>query len=422
MARASAQSSISLPAFLFAVIVSTTASAQTLNVLHNFGFAAGDGNIPYSNLIMDSARNLYGTTLSGGAHNLGAVYELSPNDSGGWNESIIYSFKGVPDGASPHAPLFLDSAGNLYSTTIQGGHESKKCNSTAPAKGCGVIFELTPSGNGAWNESILYTFTGQGDGGNSYAGLIRDKAGNFYGTAASGGTHNFGVAFELSSTGSGWKETVLHSFTGKSDGETPYGGVVFDNAGRLYGTTYQGGSAGWGIVYQLSPSGTDSWTEKILHTFLGKSGNDGAQTFSGVVLDKNGNVFGSTTSGGSFNYGTVFELAAATRYASTILHNFNLGGEDGTFPDGIIFDAHGHIYGATNGGGGNGDGSGIIFSMTPGARGWTEQVLYTFLNSNDGVYPNTSLLRDASGNLYGTTIWGGKAGDTNGGVAFQFVP
>lgn len=422
MTKASSPSSNSFLVFLLALCLSPAAPAQTLNVMHNFGVSTGDGDIPYSNLIMDPAGNLYGTTLGGGAKNYGTVFELSPNGSGGWNESVIWSFNGAPDGATPHAPLVLDGAGNLYGTTTQGGLVNKQCKGIAPASGCGTIFELTPAGDGSWSETILYSFTGGADGSDPFAGPIRDQAGNFYGAAAAGGTNNFGAVFKLSLTSGEWKETTLHSFAGKSDGQTPDGILTFDSAGRLYGTTYAGGSAGLGTVYQLTPSKSGSWTEKTLHTFLGQAGNDGAQTFFGVVVDKNGNVFGSTDSGGTYNYGTVFELTAANGYASTILHNFNREGADGTFPDGVILDAHGNLYGPTNGGGANGDGSGIIFRLSPGSNGWTEKVLYTFQGSNEGVYPNTSLLRDSSGNLYGTTIWGGRAGDTNGGVAFEFVP
>jgi uncharacterized repeat protein (TIGR03803 family) len=371
---------------------------------------------------MDSSGNLFGTTLSGGAHGLGAVYRLSPASGGRWKETIIYSFKGGPgDGASPHATLLQDGSGNLYSTTIQGGLKSKNCTSTAPSTGCGVVFQLTPNSNGTWSESILHFFTGGEDGGNPYGALVQDSNGSFYSTTSVGGSKNDGVAYKLSLSGSSWSETVLHDFTGNPDGTTPYAGLTFDTAGNLYGTTYGGGSSGWGIVYELSLSGS-SWSEKILHSFAGRAAGDGAQTFSGVVLDGSGNVFGSTIGGGISGYGTVFELKAATGFANTILHNFNLNNIDGTLPNGILFDALGNLWGSTSGGGANG-GAGTIFKMTPSGSAWAESVLFTFPGSGaDGVYPNTGLFIDASGNLYGATLWGGRAGTTTGGVTFEFVP
>ena len=416
---------ILFPSRLTLIVLSLTfalaAHAQTLNVLRNWGVASGDGNIPYASLIMDGTGNLYSTTLEGGAHNSGTVYRLTPNGSGGWNETVLYSFTGGADGGSPHSPLFRDSAGNLYGTTIKGGVTSKNCNSTAQGTGCGVVFKLTPTSQPPWTETILYTFTGASDGGNPYAGLIRDNSGNLYGTATDGGSADHGTVYRLTHTTGGWQQTVLHSFSGTSDGNAPYAPVAFDAQGNLYGTTYQGGSAGLGIVYRLSPQKSGPWTEKIIHTFQGQSAKDGAQPFAGVLLDKNGNVFGTTNGGGDFGYGAVFELSAANHFANTILHSFNLNFVDGTFPNGIIFDHSGNIWGTTAGAGQN-DGSGTIFKMTRGSSGWTETVMFTFQSSKDGTYPNDSLLMDADGNFYGTTIWGGTLGPTNGGVTFEFVP
>jgi uncharacterized repeat protein (TIGR03803 family) len=395
--------------------------AQTLNVLRNWGVASGDGNIPYSSLIIDSSGNLYGTTLEGGAHNFGTVYRLTPNGSGGWDEAVLYSFTGAADGGSPHSPLFRDGAGNLYGTTIKGGLTSKNCNNSAQGTGCGVVYKLSPRPQAPWTETVLYTFTGGDDGGNPYAGLVRDKAGNLYGTATAGGSADHGTVYKLTSTTSGWQQTVIHSFSGSSDGNAPYAPVVFDSHGNLYGNTYLGGSAGQGIVYRLSPQPSGEWTETIVHTFLGQGADDGGQTFAGLVLDKNGNVFGSTFAGGKFNYGTVFELVAANGFHSAVLHSFDLNGKDGTLPNAVIFDASGNLWGTTQGAGQN-DGNGTIFKLTRGAGGWTETVMFTFQGSKDGTYPDVGLSMDAEGNFYGTTIWGGTLGPTNGGVTFEFVP
>jgi len=394
---------------------------QTLNVLRNWGVGAGDGNIPYSSLIMDPSGNLYGTTLSGGAHNFGTVYQLTPNGSGGWNETVLYSFSDGADGGSPHSPLFRDKAGNLYGTTIKGGLTSKNCNNAVQGTGCGVIYKLTPQPQAPWTETVLHSFTGGTDGGNPYAGLVQDKAGNLYGTATAGGSAKHGTVYKLTSTGSSWQQAVLHTFSGAADGDTPYAPVVFDARGNLYGTTYQGGASGLGIVYRLLPRQSGEWAENILHTFQGGSKNDGAQTFAGVVLDKNGNVFGSTIGGGKFNYGTVFELVAANRFASAILHSFNLDLKDGTFPNDVIFDATGNLWGTTQGAGQN-DGNGTIFKLTRGSSGWTETVEFTFQGSKDGTYPDVGLFMDGESHFYGATIWGGTLGPTNGGVTFEFVP
>jgi uncharacterized repeat protein (TIGR03803 family) len=417
------QPAASFTTLLATIFVSLTfglpVHGQTLNVLRNWGVARGDGNIPYSSLIADASGNLYGTTLEGGTSNFGTVYRLTPDGSGGWQNTVLYSFTGGADGGSPHSPLFRDGAGNLYGSTINGGLASKNCNNTAQGTGCGVIFKLTPSTQAPWTETVLYSFTGGDDGGNPYAGLVHDSAGNLYGTATTAGSSGHGTVYRLTKTSNGWQQTVLHSFAGGADGSTPYAPVIFDARGNLYGTTYVGGSTGLGIVYRLTPKQSGFWTESILHTF--KGAGDGAQTFAGVVLDKNGNVFGTTLNGGKFNYGTVFELNAAHAFAGSVLHSFNLDLKDGTFPNGVIFDRAGNLWGTTQGAGQN-DGNGTIFKLTPVAGGWTETVMFTFQGSKDGTYPDDGLFMDAEGNFYGTTIWGGTLGPTNGGVTFEFVP
>src|SRR5579872_170505 len=212
-----------LVTILFALSLIASTQAQTVEVIHTFDTAAGEGSLPYSGLIEGAAGNFYGTTYNGGAHNFGTVYRLSPNSSGGWTERILYSFKGgSTDGAEPHSSLFRDSTGNLYGTTVTGGIVSSTCNAGAFASpiGCGIIFKLTPTTTGQWTESVLHRFSGL-DGGNSFTGLIRDTTGNFYGATIAGGSKGLGVVFKLSLTSTGWKETVLHNFTGGTDGSLP---------------------------------------------------------------------------------------------------------------------------------------------------------------------------------------------------------
>jgi uncharacterized repeat protein (TIGR03803 family) len=399
---------------MLSLIFALNAQSETLKVLHNFDVSAGDGNIPYSGLVEDAAGNLYGTTLEGGAHGFGTVYRLSPTSGGDYEETILYSFKGGPaDGANPHAPLFRDSAGNLYSTTVAGGINAAACNSGVPASGCGIVFKLTPTTTGEWTETVLHRFTGT-DGGSSYSGLVRDAAGNFYGATLLGGGKGLGTVYQLNPTSTGWKERVLHSFAGNADGAEPFVNcttLALDGHGNLYGSTYVGGAADAGTVFKLTRQTSGAWTERILHTFQG--GADGAKPLAGVILDKSGNVYGTTTLGGSGKYGTVFKLTAANDYAKTILHNFSLSDVAVAYPNGLIFDASGNLIGTTEY---------AAFKLTHESTGWSESLIWDWNNALDGVQIFAPVMMDAQGNLWGTTTWGGTAGDTTGGVAFELVP
>jgi uncharacterized repeat protein (TIGR03803 family) len=218
----------------------------TESVLHSF--FGTDGFALECRLIFDGAGNLYGTTDMGGAYGYGTVFKLTPNSDGSWTESVLYSFKGAPDGQEPTAGLVFDAAGNLYGTTEFGG--SKNCPS-APYP-CGTVFELTPNSDGSWTEHVLHRFTGN-DGNYPVAGVTFDAAGNLYGTASSGGADNFGVVFKLTPTsGGGWSYRVLHTFANKP-GFEPYGGLSFDATGNLYGTTTGDGSTTYGSVFEITP-------------------------------------------------------------------------------------------------------------------------------------------------------------------------
>jgi uncharacterized repeat protein (TIGR03803 family) len=414
------------PATLFTLtltlFLSLVARAQSVEVMHNFGVTAGDGNVPSSGLIVDAAGNYYGVTRTGGAHNAGIVYQLSPVRGGGWNETILYNFKGgASDGSGPSGLLLRDSAGNLYGTAQEGGLVSTPCtdfqNSTV---GCGIVFKLARTTTGQWTETVLHRFTGGTDGGNPNAGLVRDKAGNLYGTAAFGGVGKAGTVFKLSHTTTGWKATTLHAFVGTADGINPLSPLVFDSLGNLYGTTYNGGPPALGIVFKLLPQTTGAWKEQVLHTFQGGP-TDGQHPFSGgVTLDKGGDVYGSTFMGGPAgpNGGTVFKLNAANGYAITILHNFSNFDPEGSFINGsLLLDAKGTLWGTSAYG---------VFGLTPGSSGWSETVLWGLnvnrFPSSDGVIFRAPVIMDAQGNFYGTTLWGGQAGNTTGGVGFKLVP
>jgi uncharacterized repeat protein (TIGR03803 family) len=234
----------------------------TQTILYNFLGDPNDGANPAAALVMDSAGNLYGTTTKGGAGNCsgsgdrgcGVVFELQPVAGGTWTEKVLYSFQGRPnDGSVPAGNLILDKNGNLFGTTSAGAIKNKSCTFNNGGQGCGTVYELSP-GSGGWTETVIYEFTGvNGGGGNPQAGLVFDGAGNLYGTTAIGGTFNFGTVYKLTPVaGGGFTETVLYSFD-QTDGQWPYNALILDAAGNLYGTTYEGGDAGFGTVFEITP-------------------------------------------------------------------------------------------------------------------------------------------------------------------------
>jgi uncharacterized repeat protein (TIGR03803 family) len=273
-----------------------------------------------------------------------------------------------------------------------------------------VIAVLLTGARAAAKEKVLYAFTGQSDGGFPQAALVMDKSGNLYGTASEGGSFGFGAVFELSRVkGGDWKETVLYSFMGGTDGEYPSAELIFDSAGNLYGTTEGGGADNAGTVFELSPDAS-GWTETILHSF---NVSDGAIPSAGLVLDAHGNLYGTTRSGGKpLDLGLVFQLSPAANgtWKEKILLEFGRhadgGGPNGT----LILDAAGNLYGTASGGY---QVAGSVFELTPVANGkWKEKVLHGFTGKSDGGFPNGSLVLDSNGNLYGTTEEGGTSKGT----------
>ena len=370
------------------------AHAQTETVLHNF--TGPDGAYPKSNLTSDGKGNFYGTTFEGGASNSGAVFELSPNGSGGWNETVLYSFTGGPGFANPSSYVIFDRAGNLYGTTQSG-----------TANIYGVVFELSPVGE-SWTETVLYNFTNwDGGGATPYSGLIFDPAGNLYDTTKNGGSGGGGTVFELSPSGGGWTEQVIYNT------DQIYAGLTMDTTGNIFGASNS-------TVFELSPNGTGGWNPTVLHTFTGGS-EDGGVTLSTPVLDKAGNLYGTTYDGGAKNDGTVYKLSPGKTgtWTEQILYSFKGGKKDGSLPPkGIVFDAAGNIYGTTTSGGTFGDGTVYELVVPVGTGGYTEKVLWSF-NGTDGATPGSSLLLDAAGNFYGTT---GGGGSSYMGVVFEVNP
>jgi uncharacterized repeat protein (TIGR03803 family) len=296
----------------------------------------------------------------------------------------LYSFVAGSDGDAPLAGMVSDSAGNLYGTTAAGG------NTGCGGVGCGVVFKISP----AQGESVLYTFKGKADGGDVQAGVILDGAGNLFGTTYLGGRHNLGTVFEITPDGA---ESVLHSFSGGLDGESPSAGLIIDISGNLYGTTYYGGAAGLGTIFKVAADGT----ETVLHSFAGGGENDGADPYSSLIADTEGNLYGTTYYGGLNEQGCVYKLA--TNGQLTLLYSF-ANGTDGASPvSNLVMDKRGRLYGTTVAGGQYGYGT--VFKI---ASDGTETILHSFAGQpNDGLQPFAGLLRDGSGNFYGTTAYGG---------------
>jgi uncharacterized repeat protein (TIGR03803 family) len=284
----------------------------TEKILHNFEGGA-DGYGPVGGLIFGAAGNLYGTASWGGdgtncpTYGCGTVFELSPTAEGGWTEKIIHHFgESEGDGALPHAGMVSDAHGNLYGTTYYNSSYSMLS---------GTVFELSPAAGGVWSSSVLHYFGLREGGDNPQAGLAIDAAGNLYGTAEYGGAaqtdecltgQGCGVAFKLSPSTNGWAYTVLFNFN-YTDGAFSFAGLTLDKAGNLYGTTYMGGPFLYGTVFELSPTAGGEWTQRILHKFPSFAG-DGSLPVAGLIFDAHGNLYSTSSRGGAFNYGTVFEI------------------------------------------------------------------------------------------------------------------
>jgi uncharacterized repeat protein (TIGR03803 family) len=379
-----------------AVCATQPAVAHTEKVLYSFGSYSGDALWPYAgSLVMDTEGNFYGTTYAGGAYDYGTVFKLTPSGT----ETVLYSF-GSPtgDGQHPCAGLVMNKKGILYGTTYWGG-----------ANGYGTVFKLTPAGV----ETVLYSFKGYPDGGKPMAGLIMDKNKNLYGTTTSGGANGDGAVFKVTPSGT---ETVLYSFEAIPDGNTPYGGLIMDSTGTLYGTTFYGGTYNDGTVFKLTPSGT----ETVLHSFSFLIGSgDGEYPLDGLIMDKNGNLYGTTEQGGAHGDGTVFELTAAG--VESLLYSFGSQPGDGSnaYPyAGVIMDKKGNLYGTTIFGGADNDG--MVFKVYNKGGTWKETILHTFVGEpGDGERPFGGLIRDKMGNLYGTTYYGGAYND---GTVFEVTP
>lgn len=408
-------------------VLTVNAGTPGETVLYRFAGGTADTELPQGKLLMDPATcNLYGTSLYGGAHKNGVVFEIYISGSV-WSEKLLYSFgASSTDGVGPVGGLVMDSNGNLFGTTVNGGTFG------AANGGFGTVFELSPSGS-TWTENVIYNF-GSGtfnplDDGRfpyDYEGLIMDPSGNLYGTTAAGGLKGEGIAFELSptgSTGSPWTESVLYNFLEfTTDGYEVRDGLIKDSQGNLYGTARSGGTDGNGIVFELSPG--SPWTETVLYNFAGGTG-DGGFPRGSLVLDQVGNLYGTTNLRGATNSGTVFELSPGTPWTEKVLYSFGDTGVDGENPfAGLVMDSSGDLYGTTESGNSKSV-WGTVFELAPPTSSsslWTENTLHSFGNivdDGDGAYPNIGdLIIDSVGNLYGTTNEGG----IGYGTVYKVVP
>jgi uncharacterized repeat protein (TIGR03803 family) len=402
---------VSITAVVVVALAMPSAQAQTYTVLYSFT-GLKDGGEPRGGLRPDALGNLYGTTLYGGtypciANGCGVVFKLDTTGK----ETVLFNFNGGASGARPVAGLIRDSQGNFYGTAGVGGDLT--CN--APY-GCGVVFKLDTAGT----YTVLHSFKPSPDASRPLAPLLRDTAGNLYGTTEKGGLYDDGAVFKIDTTG---QETVLYSFTGRRDGASPLAGLVRDASGNLYGTTEFGGdlrgcgSYGCGVVFKLDPTGT----ETVLYSFTEHA--DGGQPATPLLRDKAGNLYGTTDFGGDltcnapFGCGVVFKLDVTGK--ETVLYTFKGTPTDGELPDGgVIHDGSGNFYGTTSQGGAYGVGT--VFKLD---KNGVETLLYSFHGGADGAEPDTSLIRDAAGNLYGTTILGGMGCPGQGcGVVFKLTP
>jgi uncharacterized repeat protein (TIGR03803 family) len=396
----------------------TPASAHkyTFRTLYSFCAETGcaDGGGSTTGLLMDQADNLYGTTRGGGASGQGTVFELSPKGTR-WKHKTLYSFcsqANCADGIVPVGNLVIDTTGNLYGTTQQGGPYGNNA---------GGAFELLPNATGGkWKYKQLYAFCAQQpcpDGNNpssglAYAGMAGgspyDGASPLFGTTSEGGSVSYGgVAYRLDPQNRRWRQTVVYNFCSVvpdcADGNGPSGGLFIDSAGRLFGTTPNGGVSEQevGVVYSIT--GTN---ESVTYSFCQLSRcDDGEAPYTPVLLDNFGRIVGTTGIGGTQNYGVLFEIAGANEQ---VLYNFcsKASCTDGANPSsGVIEDASGNMFGTTA----QGDRDGVVYEFGSGM----ERVLYTFCNEancTDGSTPTGGLIIDSAGNLYGTTQAGGAFG------------
>jgi len=395
-------------AILAALMILPAAQAQTFSVLHNFTGGV-DGETPFAGITVAPSGVLYGTAAHGGTNSVGTVFKLS--HSSGWLFSPLFEFSGG-NAAIPLGGVVVGPNGALYGTTYGVGISY------------GTVFEMTPpltfcrSVTCYWSENVLHTFAGPDGAGPQVENLVFDGSGNIYGTTMGGGIYNSGTTFELTPSGGGYTETILHSFGLGTDGRSPLAGIVFDAAGNIYGTTAQGGTGSpqdcvgsCGTVYQLMPS-SNGWVENVLVEF---DHTNGEHPYGNLIIDRSGNLYGTTISGGQNGGGIVYKLTpSGGGFTYSIIYSFTSCGSRG----GLVEDTAGNFFGVCPNGGG---GFGWIFELTNCSQQCSMVDLHDFSGS-DGSMPYGAPVFDANGNLYGTTQYGGTGSCSNGcGVVWEIA-
>jgi len=372
------------------------AQAQTESVLNSFT-GTPDGASPTSRLTFHNG-NLYGTTKTGGAYGYGSVFQLSPVANGAWSETLLYSFcpaaPSCTDGQNPtYSYVTFDNSGNLYGTAYAGGNS-----------GNGVVFELSPSTN-AWTETVLYSFANSPDGANPINGLIWDSAGNLYGTTYAGGAAGGnGTVFEMSQTGGVWTEQPLYAINSNGSG------LTMDSTGNIYGTTFSS-------AFEMVSNGKGGFNLVTIFTFNpANAKTQGSNPMGTLAFDSAGNLWGTTVTGGANNYGVLYRLLKGAKgWTQNVLGSFNAHAGENPYA-GVVFDSAGNVYGTTSSGGFYGGGT--VYELVKSAKTFTPRIVFAF-NGEDGGEPLASLIVDNSGYLYGTTVIGGTTGN---GTVFEVNP
>lgn len=433
--RARSAALIAIGCLLAALALVSTAGAQTFTVLHYFS-GGQDGGVPLAGLARDAAGNLYGTTYQNGTHSRGTVFRVALKNNN-WILTPLYEFTGGTDGGWPVAKPTIASDGTLYGTTLAGGLNNGGCPGNGYS-GCGVVYHLVPRprncpvSNCPWIESVVYSFNGGTDGWNPW-GAVVFRQGALYGTTYYGGTHTncyggCGTVFKLTNSSGQWSEDQVYSFAGGNDGAYPSAGIAFETDVRAYGTTSNGGGGtncqlGCGAVFDLIPS-SGGWTETVMYAF--QNGSDGSAPWGGVVAGRSGNVYGTILDGPLGTCGLVYELTplGGNWAFNTIADLPPADCGYGSFAA-LVMDASGNLYGTTYEGGASG--LGAVFKLTPTGGGWTYTSLHDFTGA-DGAFPESDLILDAGGNIYGTTSGGGSSGgdhcypNQGCGVVFEITP
>jgi len=395
-------------AIIFSVIALFVgaAKASTTEIIYSFGGGA-DGEYLDTDVAIDAAGNLYGTSVLGGTFGGGTVWQLSPVGNG-WVNTVLYNFTGDADGGEPYKGVTLDAAGNLYGTAVTGG--SGSCEG-----GCGVTYKLTKSGS-TWTQNVIHSFTGA-DGSGPGSRVTVDNNGNVYGMTPTGGDFGLGTIYALRPKSNGtWAFNVIHHFTGGSDGSSGSAGRMVFRGGHLYGAATTGGDFGHGVVFELKPRASGEWGFRTLYAF--QDSPDGSFPYGALLFDGAGNVYGTTYYGGDNDLGVAYRLTRnGGSWTEQVLYSFKAGQDGNSSISNLVSDSAGNLYGTTSEGG---LGSGTIFQLTPNqSGGWTETVPHLFANTPDGAFPYAGMVGNRSNVFFGATVHGGADGE---GAIYKFTP